>query len=479
MTGFSRSNETGWDYATIRYDADGTERWVRRYGEPGSGSDRANALVVGPAISGLCFVTGESRGADTRTDYATVCYSTADGTERWVRRYDGPDHFEDSAVAMAVDDARQRIYVTGSSFSVDAGSDYATVCYDFDGNQLWAKRYDGPRNRDDNATAIAVSPNGDVCVTGDSRGRGWDYATVCYDPNGNEFWVRRYEGAGDDRARALAVDSGGNLVVTGSTTIEESGYTHTNFATLSYDPIGVERWVATYDGTGHGADAAVALVIDGADNVYVTGESFGDVGGMDYATVKYATRAGSPAEQTQTQCQALAATTGESFRAAEAAAAASRAVTSLGAALGAVESATEAYSAAESAAQQRATEADILASRASANIGGALRTAEDARQASTIVAVNAPPGGAEEAATEATRAAQHATETITAVETAETALQATRAALAVDSPPGAVTEAANALTAAQQAAVTAQTTVQASTAAQTAAQRAAQDAECP
>lgn len=284
VTGQSAGSGTSHDYATIKYDANGNELWVARYDGSAHGHDGAYALTVDAA--GNVYVTGGSEGSGPYSDYATVKYD-ANGNELWVARYDGPAHGSDYAVAMAVD-AEGNVYVTGASDSTISNADYATVKYDADGNELWVARYDGPAQTLDEARALAVDAAGNVYVTGASvaSGSSRDYTTIKYNADGNELWVARYDGPAHDtdEARALAVDAAGNVYVTGSS--YGSG-TFEDYAIVKYDTNGNELWVVRYDGPAHYSDAAQALAVDAAGSVYVTGHSTGSGTSVDYATVKY------------------------------------------------------------------------------------------------------------------------------------------------------------------------------------------------
>jgi beta-propeller repeat-containing protein len=280
VTGFSLGAGTFNDYATVKYDSAGQEQWVARYNGPGNGEDDAVAIATDGA--GNLYVTGQSLGLGTDYDYATVKYDSA-GQEQWVARYNGPGNGEDDAVAIATDGAGN-LYVTGQSLGAGTSSDYATIKYDSAGLEQWVARYNGPVNGFDIASAIAIDSLGNVYVTGRSSGAGTsaDYATVKYDSAGQEQWVARYNGPGNgpDEAYAIAVDSLGNVCVTGATLGSGPGR---DYATIKYNAAGEEQWVARYP-----LSLASAIAVDGSGNVYVTGESSETVSGpVDYATIKY------------------------------------------------------------------------------------------------------------------------------------------------------------------------------------------------
>lgn len=279
VTGYSFGSASADDYATIKYNSAGQEQWAARYNGPVNSGDFALAIAIDD--SGNVYVTGESEGSESGDDYATIKYNSA-GQQQWVTRYDGPSNATDAAFAIAVDGSGN-VYVTGDSFDSGADFDYATIKYNGSGQEQWVARYNGAGNGLDFAIAIAVDASGNSYVTGSSEGSGTsdDYATVNYSSDGQQQWVARYNGPANnlDVAYAIAVDDSGGVYVTG---YSDGPDTAEDYATIKYNSDGQQQWVARYNGPGNSFDDAEAIAIDSLGNVYVTGKSE-----FNYATIKY------------------------------------------------------------------------------------------------------------------------------------------------------------------------------------------------
>ncbi len=275
---------TGYNYVTIKYNSAGQQQWLTAYNGPAIGDDGAAAIVLDGL--GNVYVTGASWGSFSDYDYATIKYDSA-GQEQWVARYNGPGDGIDAAHAIAVDGSGN-VYVTGWSEGSGSNFDYATIKYDASGEQQWVARYNGPGNDLDQANGIAIDGSGNVYVIGFSWGSGtaMDYATIKYDSAGQQQWVARYNGPGNnwDQAFAVSVDGLGNVYVTGNSVGSGIGY---DYATVKYNPLGEELWNIRYDGPANGLDAVNAMAIDGLGNVYVTGISLTAGTNYDFATIKY------------------------------------------------------------------------------------------------------------------------------------------------------------------------------------------------
>lgn len=261
-----------------------TEEWVVRYDGPESGDDNAYSLALDS--DGNIFVAGESWSGSSGGDYCTIKYNSS-GEEVWVVRYDGPGSNRDWVQSMTLDDIGN-VYLTGNSEGEEPQYqyDYCTIKYNSLGEEQWVARYDGPGNNDDFAKAVLLDDLGNVYVTGKSCGEGPsissnDCCTIKYNSSGGEEWVARYDGSDSvtisdkDDARCIALDGLGNVYVTGSVTIK-------------YSSSGEEEWAARHDSAG--VCQAYSLDLDNEGNVYITGKCWPDwpEGSKDaYCTIKF------------------------------------------------------------------------------------------------------------------------------------------------------------------------------------------------
>jgi hypothetical protein len=298
VTGESYASGTRDDYTTVKYYPNGDTAWVRRYNGPGNSADKANAIVVDNY--GNVWVTGKSYGG-SQTDYdcATVKYDS-DGNQEWVKRYNGPDSLEDEAFAIEVDDSGN-VYVAGRSaegilFGIP-WYDYITIKYDSEGNEISVVRYDGLGGdpNSDGARALALDASGNVIVTGYSFDNYFSYTTIKYDSVLDVQWTRRYPDNIPEPhwydAFDVAVDKQGNIYVTGSIRDDWDSLTEqwqNAYGTIKYTPDGIREWVSKYNSVpAESSHIAYSVAVDGDHVSYVTGKSYGLLSSYDYATVKY------------------------------------------------------------------------------------------------------------------------------------------------------------------------------------------------
>ena len=98
--------------------------------------------------------------------------------------------------------------------------------------------YDSGDN--DRAYGVAVDSEGNIIVTGTSYGATSNYYTIKYDPTLSKVLGKAtYDGGYDDVAYGVAVDSEGNIIVTGSSFDGETW----NYYTIKYETLKYEiRW---------------------------------------------------------------------------------------------------------------------------------------------------------------------------------------------------------------------------------------------
>jgi len=115
------------DFVTIKYSAQGERQWVSRYNGPGGGQDIPQALALD--MFGNVYVTGRTSAPGFVFDFATVKYDP-DGTRLWEKRFNGPQDLHDGATWVSVDDSGN-VYVAGNSmYFSNFASDFVIIKYD-------------------------------------------------------------------------------------------------------------------------------------------------------------------------------------------------------------------------------------------------------------------------------------------------------------------------------------------------------------
>lgn len=319
VTGYTEDG-TGSDILTIKYSGvDGAVIWRVRYDGPTHGNDEARGIaidsngdVIVVGLSGTEFFTIKYAGPDGAAlwerpgprgnaadvaidsnndiavtgswvgvggDYYTAKYSGTNGALLWEQTYNGPGNDDDSAAAVAVDTSGN-VLVTGRSVGADNAPEFYTAKYDaLTGTVLWDIH--GPLG---GAEAVMPDNNGDVVVAGTST---FDYYTVKYaGADGAVLWEQRYDGPAnsEDRLRSMTLDVGGNVIVTGSSTAEQTAQ---DFYTAKYAAAdGTVLWERRYDGSDL-FDEAQSVAVDAAGDVVVNGFSITETNQQLY-TAKYA-----------------------------------------------------------------------------------------------------------------------------------------------------------------------------------------------
>jgi hypothetical protein len=268
--------------STIKYSDAGVPLWTNVFGE----------YVAVDNSGKVCVTAPSDDGSGTYRRFMTIKYSN-DGAPLWTNSYTGSGQSAPRAIAA---DSSGSVFVSGYSLKrLDSfsSSDYLTIAYSNAGAPLWTNWYNGSSNKDDYVSSLGVDSRGNVFLTGNSVGVRGDYATVAYSNSGVPLWTNRYNGPVDqgDYARAITVDSNGNVFVTGdSVTVRDFFSDPPDWATIKYSNSGVPLWTNYYNGPGNNSDSANAIAVDRAGNVFVTGWSvntpFPDVT-IDYATVAY------------------------------------------------------------------------------------------------------------------------------------------------------------------------------------------------
>jgi uncharacterized delta-60 repeat protein len=296
VTGYSYSLLGQFDYYTLKLDKDTFGLiWDARYDSDQNDMDMAKTIVVDMnndvLVSGTSYLYSAGSGENTNDIYS-IRYPSTGPPEDWSDQYNGPAGDDDrSSVVDVSKDGSNNYVVVGYGRNANWDDDIYVIKYLSDGTRQWeATPYDGGVFGHDYPSAVAFDANGDIFVAGyTSNGSNYDYFVAKYNgSDGTIIWSDVYNGAGDgnDYARSLAIDSAGNVYVTGSM-VTASG--NEDFYTIKYDGTnGTKLWERAYNGLGNGIDEAIAVRVDPVNgDVVVAGTTLAGVDNNEFHVIRY------------------------------------------------------------------------------------------------------------------------------------------------------------------------------------------------
>ena len=192
----------------------------------------------------ICGTTPDGGSNDQATNAFAAKLNAAGTAFLWAANFGNFD-FSDSATALAVD-ASANVYVTGWTGPMNSGPPPFPT------------------------TAGAIQP---------TSGGGSDAFMTKFDTNGNMLYSTYIGGSGDDRADGIAVDSLGNVYISGKTAspnfpvskpFQSALHGSSDAFVTVLNPQGSAFIYSTYIG-GSSDDAATAIAVDAAGNAFVTG----------------------------------------------------------------------------------------------------------------------------------------------------------------------------------------------------------------
>lgn len=266
VTGTSFGVNSSTDFATLKFDNNGSLLWTIRYNF-NNNPEVAIDIIIDNA--GDVIVAGTSANNLFNSDFTVVKYNSVTGNQTAVKRHNSPGNGYDVPSEIGVD-ASNNIFLIGTANSNTTNKDIKLIAYNSSLVVQWVQYIDRSGSSDE-GFGICVDNNGNILIAGYSTksSGGTDFVTAKYNStNGSQEWINNKSALVDSqiaKARKVRCDNNGNLYVVGDADLNGSR----DLVVVSYDGNGNIRWEKSYDNPDNGTDRAAQLVVTD-DAVYAT-----------------------------------------------------------------------------------------------------------------------------------------------------------------------------------------------------------------
>ncbi len=229
------------------------KNFVKQYGS--TGDDKGNSVAIDN--SGNVYITGftsndlDGNKNSGRLDIFLTKFST-DGKKIWTKQYGTRDTDKGNSVAI---DSSGNIYITGyTTGNLDGNrnrrkgeKDIFLTKFSTDGKKIWTKQYG--TGFYDEGNSIAIDSSGNIFITGstfgslDGRrnrdGRDPDVFLTKFNSNGTKFWTKQY-------GKNFSHDFGNSVTIDNSGAIYVAGHYLGNILLIKYSSNGKIIWEKNY-----------------------------------------------------------------------------------------------------------------------------------------------------------------------------------------------------------------------------------------
>jgi hypothetical protein len=206
----------------------------------------------------------------------------------WIKQFGSSESDYGLSVSS---DADGNAYVTGDTYGKLTGTrnygeaDVLIMKFDPSGDRLWAAQFGTVFA--EHAKMVSVDASGNSYVTGDTSGSlepkaafgGYDIFLAKYNPYGDRVWLKQIGTAANDFSGGVAGDNAGNIYVSGETKGQVKGNTNKGLGDIflaRFDLNGQKIWSRQLG--SRASDASLGLAIDGTGAICIAGDTTGNLG---------------------------------------------------------------------------------------------------------------------------------------------------------------------------------------------------------
>ncbi len=273
------------DILIIKYDAIGIQQWTKQFGTASSDA----GMKINISFDGNFYVTGSTNGnLDGNTNLGSndifLIKFDNDWNKQWTKQFGTSS--SDQAASITTDSSGN-IYVTGYTHgSLDTqvnsgGTDFILFKYNNSGVKQWQKQIGSSAS--DEGKDLAVDSFGDIYVTGYTLGSfdsnsfsgGYDTFVIKYKSDGNKQWSRQFGTNSVTNPQELVFDNSNNFYITGEVRGDLDGNENvgnTDYFLVKFDINGTKVWTKQ-----HGTDVGIHGSASGTHTMGISSDSFNNI----------------------------------------------------------------------------------------------------------------------------------------------------------------------------------------------------------